>query len=66
MKNRALWTSTVIFVVNRYKCITETNNFSEHSAAINLPKKKPHQSFTGCYKKLGGSGLTPRHKEYQK
>ena len=40
--------------------------FSEHSAAINLPKKKPHQSFTGCYKKLGGSGLAPRHKEYQK
>ena len=27
---------------------------------------EPHQSFTGYYKKFGGSGLTARHTEYIK
>ena len=27
---------------------------------------EPHQSFTCCYKKHGGSRLTPIHTEYQK
>ena len=43
----------------------------EHSAAVNLPKKKNnnielHQNFTGSYKKREGSGLNPKYTEYQK
>ena len=40
----------------------------EHSAAVNLPKNniEPHKSFTGCYKKLPGSGLTPIYTKYKK
>ena len=36
--------------------------------AVNLPKHniEPHKSFTDCYKKLGGSGLTPGYTKYQK
>ena len=34
--------------------------------AVNLPKNniEPHQNFTDCYKKHGGSGLIPRHTKF--
>ena len=48
----------------------ENKNMIEHSAAVNLSKKKATLSLIKMLlvliKKSEGSGLTPKYKEYQK
>ena len=63
VKIRVSLTSGAFFPVNWYQCITE-NKITK--AFFGCKSSKPHQSFTDCCEKLGSSGSTPRHTEYQK
>ena len=68
VKIRELFTVEVVFAVSRYECVIENKNIRTFCGC--KPSKKnnvePHQRFTGCYKKHGGSGLTPIQREYRK
>ena len=69
VKIRELLTSRVVFAVNMYEFLTENKNMIRTFSGCKPSKKnniETHQSFTGCYKKHGDSGLTPIHAEYQK
>ena len=68
VKIRELLTCGVVFTVNRSECIMENKSITITFCGCKPSKEnniEPHQSFTGCYKKHGGSGLAPVHREYQ-
>ena len=64
VKIRELLTSGVVFAV-KYECLIENKNIRTFCGCKPSKKKtsiEPHQSFTGCYEKHGGYGLTPIHR----
>ena len=59
VKIRELLTSEVVFAVNRSECIMENKNIIRTFCGCKPSREnniEPHQSFTGYYKKHGGSG----------